>query len=407
MPDTAGPLAGLRVIDLSRILAAPTCSQVLGDLGADIIKIERPGAGDDTRKWGPPYVRDAQGAETTESGYYLSANRNKRSVAIDIARPEGAALVRRMLSSADVLLENFKAGGLAKYGLAYDQLKDAFPDLVYCSITGFGQTGPYAPRAGYDFLAQGMGGIMSLTGEIDGEPMKVGVGIADVMCGMYAATAILAALRHRDAGGGGQAIDLSLLDTQVSWLVNAGLYYLLSGAPPPRLANGHPNIVPYQVFPTSDGYFILAVGNDAQFRRFCDFAGLGALADDPAFARNADRVRNRDALIPQIEAVTVTRPRADWLDAMERLGVPAGPVNDLAQVFDDPQVRHREMRVTLPHPLAGSGTVDLIGSPIRLSKTPVSYRRAPPVLGQHTDEVLDDFGISAAERDALRRDGIL
>ena len=407
MPDTAGPLAGLRVIDLSRILAAPTCSQVLGDLGADIIKVERPGAGDDTRKWGPPYIRDGDGAETTESGYYLSANRNKRSVAIDIARPEGAALVRRLLASADVLLENFKVGGLAKYGLAYDQLKDDFPDLVYCSITGFGQTGPYAPRAGYDFLAQGMGGIMSLTGEIDGEPMKVGVGIADIMCGMYAATSILAALRHRDAGGGGQAIDLSLLDTQVAWLVNAGLFYLLSGEVPPRLANGHPNIVPYQVFPAADGYFILAVGNDAQFARFCEFAGVPELATDPAFARNDDRVRNRADLIPRIEAVTVTRPSGEWIAAMERLGVPAGPVNDLAQVFDDPQIRERGMRIRMAHPLAGDGEVDLIGSPIRLSKTPVAYRRPPPTLGQHTDEVLAEAGVSAEERAALRRSGTL
>jgi crotonobetainyl-CoA:carnitine CoA-transferase CaiB-like acyl-CoA transferase len=407
MTASAGPLAGLRIVDLSRILAAPTCSQLLGDLGADVVKVERPGAGDDTRKWGPPYVVDADGNETSESAYYLSSNRNKRSVAIDFSKPEGAALVKRLLGSADVLLENFKVGSLARYGLGYDELKEEFPDLVYCSVTGFGQGGPYAGRAGYDFLAQGMGGIMSLTGAIDGEPMKVGVGISDVVCGLYAATAILAALRHRDAGGGGQHIDMSLLDSQVAWLVNAGTYYLLSGQVPPRLGNGHPNIVPYQVFPSSDGHFILAVGNDAQFRRFCEFAGIPELADDPAFAKNADRVRNRERLIPRLEAVTATRSRADWLEGMERLGVPAGPVNDIAQVFDDPQVRHREMRITMPHPLAGSGSVDLIGSPVRLSKTDVSYRLPPPTLGQHTGEILDELGVDGAERARLAEAGIL
>ncbi len=406
--ESTGPLSGLRILDLTRILAGPTCTQLLGDLGADVIKIERPGAGDDTRKWGPPYITDAAGRETGESAYYLSCNRNKRSLTLDIARPEGAALARRLLAHCDVLIHNFKVGGLEKYGLGYDQLRGDFPGLVYCAITGFGQTGPYAKRPGYDYLAQAMGGIMSITGPADGPPMKVGVAIADVMCGMYAATAILAALRHRERSGEGQNIDLGLLDAQVAWLVNEASNYLTSGQVPHRRGSAHPNIVPYQVFETADGNFVLAVGNETQYRRFCDFAGHPEWAEDPRFVTNTMRLANREVLCPMIEEATRTRPSAHWLEGLEALGVPASPVNDIAQVFEDPQVRHRGMKISMPHPLAGGGTVDLVGSPIKLSGTPVTYRRAPPTLGQHSDEVLAEvLGLDAAEREALRRDDII
>jgi len=404
----SGPLRGLRVFDLTRILAGPTCTQLLGDLGAEIIKIERPGEGDDTRKWGPPYLRNEAGEDTGESAYYLSSNRNKRSLSLDIARPEGQALARRLIAGCDILVENFKAGGLSKYGLAYADLKDEYPDLIYCSITGFGQSGPYAPRAGYDYLAQGMGGMMSLTGEPDGEPMKVGVGIADVMCGMYATTAILAALHHRDRGGRGQYIDMALLDTQVAWLVNEGLNYLTSGRVPHRLGNEHANIVPYKVLPCADGHFILAVGNDAQYRRFCTFAGAPELADDPRFATNAARVRNREALYALLPELTRRKTRAEWLDGLERLGVPSGPVNTLDQVFADPQVQHRGMQLCLAYPGALGGRVDLIANPIRFSATPVDYRRPPPRLGQHTAEVLQEMlGMDAEEIARLRDAGIV
>ncbi len=387
--DTAtGPLAGLRILDLSRILAGPTCTQLFGDLGADVIKVERPGAGDDTRHWGPPYVRDADGADTTESAYYLCANRNKRSVTIDFSKPDGAELVCELLEHCDVLIENLRVGALAGYGLGYDDLRERFPGLVYCSISGFGQDGPYANRGGYDYMAQGIGGIMSLTGEPDGEPMKVAVGIADVVCGMYASSAILAALRHRDRTGEGQYIDLGLADTQVSWLINEGTNYLTSREVPRRRGNAHPNIVPYQLFQTADGYFILAAGNDGQYRRFCTFAGLDELADDPRFATNKLRVAHREELVPRIEAATRRHPTVHWVEGLAGVGVPCGPVNDLEQVFSDPQFLHRGMKISMDHPLAGSGQVDLIGNPVKLSQTPVSYRRAPPTLGQHTDEVL-------------------
>jgi crotonobetainyl-CoA:carnitine CoA-transferase CaiB-like acyl-CoA transferase len=400
-----GPLDGLRIFDLSRILAGPTCTQLLGDLGAEVLKIERPGAGDDTRKWGPPYIKDADGADTGESAYYISSNRNKRSVAIDIARPEGQALARRMIATCDVVIENFKVGDVARYGLSWADLKDEFPRLVYCSITGFGQTGPYAPRAGYDMLAQGLGGIMSVTGEPDRPPMKVGVGIADIMCGMYATVAILAALRHRDRTGEGQYIDLALLDSQVAWLANVGLNYLTSGKVPQRVGNEHPNIVPYNVLPTADGYVILAVGNDAQFARFCAFAGAPELARDPRFATNAERVRNRVALYALLPDLLRRKSQSDWVQGLAPLGVPCSPVNTVDQVFADPQVQSRDMRITVPHPL--SGTVDLIGNPLKLSATPVTYRRPPPTLGQHTDEVLRELGLGDADIAALRAAGAI
>ena len=401
-------LSDIRVLDLTRILAGPTCTQLLGDLGADILKIEKPGAGDDTRKWGPPYLPGKNGAPTHESAYYLASNRNKRSVAIDIALPEGQALVRRLLGHCDVLVQNFKAGGLARYGLDHASLKEAFPGLVYCSISGFGQTGPYKSRAGYDYLAQGYGGIMSITGAPEGEPMKVGVGIADIMCGMYATAAILAALHHKGRTGEGQHIDLALLDTQVAWLANEGTNYLLSGKVPERLGNEHPNIVPYKLFETKDGPVVLAAGNDAQFQRFCGFAGLGELAHDPRFATNSLRIANRDALYARLVPVFTTKTKAEWVDGLTALGVPCGPVNTIAEVFEDEQIRHREMRIDMPHPLAAEGSVPLLGNPIKLSATPVAYQRPPPYLGQHTDEVLKDLlALDTAERSRLREAGII
>jgi crotonobetainyl-CoA:carnitine CoA-transferase CaiB-like acyl-CoA transferase len=401
-------LSDIRVLDLTRILAGPTCTQLLGDLGADILKIEKPGAGDDTRQWGPPYLPGKDGEPTRESAYYLASNRNKRSVAIDIARPEGQELVRALLGRCDVLVQNFKAGDLARYGLDHASLKDAFPGLVYCSISGFGQTGPYRNRAGYDYLAQGYGGIMSITGAPEGEPMKVGVGIADIMCGMYATSAILAALHHQRRTGQGQHIDLALLDTQVAWLANEGTNYLLSGRVPKRLGNEHPNIVPYKLFETKDGPVVLAAGNDAQFQRFCRFAGLPELADDPRFGTNSSRVANRDALYAQLVPAFRTKTKAEWVDGLTALGVPCGPVNNIDEVFADEQITHREMRIDMPHPLAADGTVPLLGNPIKLSETPVAYDKPPPFLGQHTDEVLDSLlALDAAERNRLRTAGII
>ncbi len=401
---SALPLDGVRIFDLTRILAGPTATQLLGDLGADVIKIERPGQGDDTRKWGPPYVKGADGEDTSESAYYLCANRSKRSITIDLASEDGIALAKRLLAECDVLVENFKVGSLAKLGLGYEQLKDEFPGLVYCSVTGFGQTGPYAERAGYDFLAQGMGGIMSVTGTPGVEPVKVGVGIADVMCGMYAATNILAALRHRDRTGEGQHIDVCLLDTQVAWLVNEGTNYLVSGEVPKPLGNEHPNIVPYKVFPTADGHVILACGNDRQFQGWCDVAGADVLKNNPDYATNPLRLKNRVALYAAMPEYMMTKTTDEWVAALEAAKVPCGPVNTIDRAFADPQVQARGMRIDLPHPLAGEGTVPLIANPVKLSGTPVRYRYAPPTLGQHTDEVLTEIlGLSedeiAAERD--------
>lgn len=399
---TALPLEGVRVLDLSRILAGPTASQLLGDLGADVIKVERPNAGDDTRGWGPPFVPGQDGTPTKESAYYLSSNRNKRSITIDLSSPEGQSLIRRLLAKSDILLENYKVGGLAKYGLSYDDLKDEFPGLVYCSVTGFGQTGPYSNRAGYDFLAQGLGGIMSVTGPKEGPPMKCGVGIADIMCGMYAATSILAALRHRDRTGEGQHIDCALLDTQVAWLANEGCNYLLSGKRPIPQGNEHPNIVPYAVFEASDGYFILAVGNDSQFQKWCAFAGADDLATDPRFQTNSLRVLNRVALYDLMPPYTAQKTRDEWIDGLAERGVPCGPIKYIDEVFEDPQIQARGMQVDVPHHQAASGTVPLIANPVKFSKTPVQYRRAPPTMGQHTDEVLREvLGCDDAELAAL------
>ena len=399
-------LDGIRILDLTRVLAGPSCTQLLGDLGADVIKIERPGIGDDTRKWGPPYLKDRDGGDTRESAYYLSANRNKRSVAVDMASKAGQKLLLDLMGRCDVVVENFKVGDLERYGLSYAQVKDRFPRLVYCSITGFGQTGPYAPRAGYDFLAQGMGGIMSLTGDPAGEPVKVGIGNADLVTGLYAAIAILAALRHRDAAGRGQHLDLALLDCQLALMTYEAENFLVSGIEPVRRGNGHPNIVPYQVFRAADGYLILAVGNDGQFARFCCFAGLDSLADDPRFATNSARVRHREDLIPVLAEAIVRHPRRHWLDGLEAQGVPAGPVNTMPETFQDPQVRARGMVVSASH--AQADGVPLLGSPIKMSGTPPTVRRAPPTLGQHTEEVLGEvLGLGPADIDRLRREGIV
>jgi crotonobetainyl-CoA:carnitine CoA-transferase CaiB-like acyl-CoA transferase len=389
----AGALAGVRVLDLSRVLAGPWAGQLMADLGADVVKVELPGSGDDTRAWGPPWLAGVDGEATAESAYYLSANRNKRSVAIDIGSGEGRALVRRLVAKADILLENFKVGGLARYGLDYASLKTINPRLIYCSITGFGQTGPYAARAGYDFLIQGMGGLMSVTGRADGDegagPQKVGVALTDVMTGLYASVAVLAAMAHRERSGEGQHIDLALLDVQVACLANQASNYLVGGAAPRRMGNAHPNIVPYQDFPTADGYMIIAVGNDGQFARFCAAAGHPEWARDERFATNPQRVLHREALIRLIRGVTTGRDTAGWIAAMEAAGVPCGPINTLDKVFDDPQVRARGLRIELPHPVAG--TVPLVANPIRMSASPVSYRRAPPGLGEHTGEVLAEW----------------
>lgn len=403
---TRGALAHLRVLDLSRVLAGPWAGQMLADLGAEVIKVEKPGEGDDTRAWGPPFLKDDQGRETRESAYYLSANRGKQSLAIDFTRAEGQGLVRRLAADCDVVLENFKAGGLAKYGLDYASLRQVKPDLIYCSITGFGQNGPYAQRAGYDFLVQGMGGLMSLTGAPEGEPMKVGVALTDIFTGMYAAVAVLAALSHRDRTGQGQYVDLALLDVQVAVLANQAANYLVGGMVPQRLGNAHPNIVPYQAFATSDGHVILAVGNDGQFQKFCAVAGCPELAADPRYASNAGRVGNRDTLIPLLREVLRSRPSAVWIEILEAAGVPCGPINTLDQVFDNPQIRHRGMVAAVDHPLAGS--VDLVANPIRFSETPVVYDRAPPVLGADTDALLSRLlGLDQAAIADLRAKGVV
>ena len=400
-----GALSHLRVLDLSRVLAGPWAGQILADLGAEVIKVERPGNGDDTRAWGPPFLKDAYGQSTGEAAYYLSANRNKQSVTIDFTTPEGQRLVRELAAKSDILIENFKVGGLQAYGLDYASLKEVNPELIYCSITGFGQTGPYAKRAGYDFMIQGLGGLMSLTGLPEGQPgagpVKVGVALTDILTGLYSTVAILAALAHRQHDGGGQHIDMALLDVQVACLANQAMNYLTTGESPQRLGNAHPNIVPYQDFPTADGDFILTVGNDGQFRKFAEVAGRIEWVDDPRFLTNKLRVANRAALIPLIRQATVFKTTAQWVSQLEAAGVPCGPINDLSQVFADPQVLARGLAIELPHVLAG--LVPQVASPIRLSETPVEYRNAPPLLGEHTQEVLQRvLGLTAGGLDALR-----
>lgn len=412
-------LDGIRILDLSRVLAGPWCTQTLADLGADVIKIERPGTGDDTRTWGPPFLKDAQGAETQEAAYYLGTNRNKRSLTCDIAKPEGAALIRELVVHCDVFVENFKVGDMARYGLDYASLKSINPRLVYCSVTGFGQTGPYAERAGYDYAIQGMGGLMSVTGERDdlgGGPQKVGVAVSDLMTGMYATVAILAALRHAEKTGAGQQVDMALLDTQVAMLANLGANYLVSGTVPGRAGNAHQNIVPYQVFevaPAADGqkdHIIIAVGNDAQYVKFCKAANIPELGVNPLFAKNRDRVRNRAQLVPILETVMKTRTKADWLAALEAAKVPCGAINNLAEVFADPQVAQRGMVTQWQHPVKND--LRLVSSPIKLSGTPVRTPGQgglpPPLLGQHTDEVLRSvLNYSDAQLSDLKRKEVI
>jgi crotonobetainyl-CoA:carnitine CoA-transferase CaiB-like acyl-CoA transferase len=406
----SGALSHIRVLDLSRILAGPWASQILADLGAEVIKVERPGAGDDTRGWGPPFLKDGQGNDTEVAAYYLCANRNKQSITVDMTLPQGQKLLHALAAECDVVIENFKKDGLVRYGLDYATLKAINPRLVYCSITGFGQNGPYAARAGYDFLIQGLGGLMSITGRPDGEdgagPMKVGVALTDILTGLYAANAVQAALAWRERSGEGQYIDLALLDVQVACLANQAMNYLTSGNSPRRLGNAHPNIVPYQDFPTDDGYMILAVGNDGQFARFCEVAGHPELATDPRFATNKARVGNRDTLIPLLNKITIQRSTAAWIAALEAVSVPCGPINTLAQVFEDPQVLARGLRVDMHHP--DVGTVPQVASPFRLSATPVDYRLPPPLLGEHTDAVLQDvLGLSTEAIAQLRADRVL
>ncbi|MBD9426187.1 CoA transferase [Pseudomonas sp. PDM15] len=385
-----GALSHIRVLDLSRVLAGPWAGQILADLGAEVIKVERPGSGDDTRHWGPPYIKDADGNDSREAAYFQCANRNKQSLTLDFTQPEGQRLVRELAAQCDVMLENFKVGGLAAYGLDHDALKAVNPRLIYCSITGFGQDGPYAKRAGYDFMIQGLGGLMSLTGKPDGEdgagPMKVGVALTDILTGLYATVGVLAALSAREQSGQGQYIDVALLDVQVACLANQAMNYLATGSAPKRLGNAHPNIVPYQDFPTADGDFILAVGNDGQFRKFCEVAGLPALPDDSRFSTNKARVANRAELIPLLRQTTVFKSTAEWVALLEEAGVPCGPINDLAQVFADPQVQARGLHIDMRN---GMGSVTpQVASPLRLSATPVDYRLAPPLLGEHTDALL-------------------
>jgi crotonobetainyl-CoA:carnitine CoA-transferase CaiB-like acyl-CoA transferase len=405
-----GALSHIRVLDLSRVLAGPWASQILADLGADVIKVEHPRGGDESRAWGPPFAKREDGSDSDVSAYFLCTNRNKKSFTVDFAQPDGQSLVRRLAERCDVVIENFKAGGLAKYGLDYASLNAVNPRLVYCSITGFGQTGPYASRAGYDFMIQGLGGLMSITGRPDSEPgggpMKAGVALTDILTGLYASNAILAALAYRERSGVGQHIDIALLDVQVASLGNHALSYLVTGIAPERLGNAHSSVVPYQDFPTRDGRMTLAIGNDAQFRRFCQAAGEPSLANDPRFAANPGRVENRAALIPLLQELTRGRTTAEWVTALAATGVPCGPINDLAQVFADPHVVARGIATQLDHEQLGQ--VPTVASPMRLSATPVAYHAAPPRLGEHTDSVLaNDLGLSAAEIAALRGRGII
>ena len=401
----SGALSHIKVLDLSRVLAGPWASQLLADLGAEVIKVERPVEGDDTRAWGPPYLKDEQGKATTEAAYYLSTNRNKVSITVDITQPEGREIVVNLARQCDVLIENYKVGGLKKYGLDYAALSRVNPRLVYCSITGFGQTGPYAQRPGYDFLIQGVGGLMSITGRKEGEtgagPQKVGVALTDVLTGLYATVAIQAALAYRETSGLGQHIDLALLDVQIACLANQNLNYLTTGEPPRRMGNAHPNIVPYQDFPTADGDIIIAVGNDGQFRNLCTVCGHAEWGSHEKYATNAARVANREELIPLLRQETVRRTTAEWIALLEAAKVPCGPINNLREVFNDPQVKARQLLLELPHPTAGK--TPGVANPIRLSASPVEYRRPPPLLGQHTEEILQKYlGVDADGIAALR-----
>ena len=403
-----GPLSGLRVLDMSRVLAGPWSGQLLADFGADVVKVERPGVGDDTRGWGPPYLKDAAGNETGEAAYYMSANRAKRSLTLDISKPEGQETCAALAGHADILLENYKVGGLAKYGLDYDSLKASNPRLIYCSITGFGQTGPYAARAGYDMIIQGAGGFMSLTGERDdlpgGGPQKGGVAVADLMTGLYATVAVLAALAWREKSGAGQYIDLALLDTQVSWLANQAMNYLVGGEVPRRAGNAHQNIVPYGVFPARDGHMILGIGNNSQLTKFLEIAGRADLMQDERFTTNTLRVQHREAVVAIVGGITAMRDLDDWLAELQPAGVPCGPINTLDRVFDDPQIKARGMRVKIPHALGVD--VEYAGNPIRFSDSPVDYPRAAPLLGEHSDEVLEEWlGLDDAAIAALRQSG--
>jgi crotonobetainyl-CoA:carnitine CoA-transferase CaiB-like acyl-CoA transferase len=405
-----GALSHLRVLDLSRVLAGPWASQLLADMGADVIKIERPGSGDDTRAWGPPFLKDEAGDDTTEAAYYLAANRGKKSLTLNIAKPEAQAIIRKLAKESDVFIENYKVGDMARYGVSYETLKDINPRLVYCSITGFGQTGPMADVAGYDFIVQGLGGLMSITGERDdlpgGGPQKVGIAAADIMTGLYSTIAILAAIEHRRISGEGQYIDMALLDVQVAAMANMNLNYLCSGKVPSRQGNAHANIVPYQVFDAADGEIIIAVGNDTQFARLCGVLGCPEYASDDRYTKNANRVRNRDILLPLLKARLITRGVEDWVERLTPEGIPCGPVNSIAQTFANPQVIHRQMRIDLPHPLSGS--VPSVAKPIKFSGTPIQYRNAPPTLGQHSHEVLQQYvGLSDEEIEVLKTKQII
>jgi formyl-CoA transferase len=403
-------LDGIRVLDLTRVLAGPWATQNLADLGAEVIKIERPGHGDDTRKWGPPFLKDREGRDTPDAAYYLACNRAKKSVTLDIASPEGGEIARGLAMKSDVLVENFKVGDLARHGLGYASLARDNPRLVYCSITGFGQDGPYRDRPGYDFMIQGLGGLMSVTGERDdlpgGGPQKVGVAVSDLFTGMYATSAILGALLHRERSGAGQYIDMALLDVEVAMLANLSSSFFVSGVPPGRMGNAHLNIVPYHVFRAADEFLIVAVGNDSQFASFCRVIGAPEWAQDARFATNPQRVRHRDLIVGMISERLRAKPAREWLAALEPAGVPCGPINDLAQVFSDPQVRHRGMEVRAPHPDAGE--VRMVANPIKYSATPITHDAAPPTLGQHTDEVLGAvLGVDGARLEALRIQGVI
>ena len=405
----AGPLSHIRVLDLSRVLAGPWAGQNLADLGAEVIKVERPKIGDDSRAFGPPWVKDQQGNDTRESAYYTAANRGKKSITLNISRPEGQAIVRELAARSDVLIENYKFGDLARYGLGYDDLAKINPRLIYCSVTGFGQTGPYREHPGYDFMIQGMGGMMSVTGEPDevpgGGPQRAGVPVADIITGMYASIAICAAIANRAETGKGQHLDLALLDSQIALMSYQNTNYFATGKPPARIGNLHPNIVPYQPFKTSDGSVILACGNDNLFRKFCEVAGCSALTADPRFATNGKRVENRAEMTRLLQEIFAKRTTRDWVESLEAAGVPNGPINNIAQVFEEPQVKARNIKIELDHPIAGK--MPLVASPMRFSGTPIEHTMAPPTLGQHTEDVLRSLGKSESELARLRTDGIV